>query len=195
MDVKNWQLKDWTISAKGAKSCSMYKTPNDKVFMTLGDRTNPMRTPFGASSFNNDETATRKTIEFTLSPEQAETWEKFDAWAVGYLEKNSERLFKKKMSHTEVKLSYKSPVTKKGDYKPHLRCKINTAGTAPVRCWDENDLRCLLPEDLRQYDLVPRIHLSHLWIMSKEMGFVFNVSDLMVVAQPQISPFADGMQG
>ena len=38
-----------------------------------------------------------------------------------------------------------------------------------------------LPEDLRPHDLVPRLHLSHLWIMGREFGWVFNVADLMVI--------------
>ena len=190
METKTWQLKDPTISAKGAKSCALIKTPNDKVFFTLGSKTDPLRTPFGATSYN-DEKATRKTIEFTLNPQQVETFKTFDSWAVDYLVKNSERIFKKKLGIQEVKGMYKSPVSQKGEYMPHLRCKINTSGLSPCRCWDENDERCELPEDLRTYDLVPRIQISHLWIMAKEVGFVMQINDLMVAAQPQISPFAE----
>ena len=63
MDTSNWQLRDPTISAKGAKSCSLIKSPsNDKIFFTLGAKGQPVHTPFGASSYN-DETSTRKTIE------------------------------------------------------------------------------------------------------------------------------------
>ena len=189
MITTTWQLKDPTISAKGAKSCSLIKSPNDKVFFTLGSKTDPLRTPFGATSFN-DEKVTRKTIEFTLNPQQVETFTTFDSWALDYLVKHAERIFKKKLGIQEVKGMYKSPVSQKGEYKPHLRCKINTSGLSPCRCWDENDQRCELPEDLRTYDLVPRIQISHLWIMAKEVGFVLQINDLMVAAQPQISPFA-----
>ena len=189
MNTTTWQLKDPTISAKGAKSCSLIQSPNDKVFFTLGSKTEPMRTPFGATSFN-DEKATRKTIEFTLNPQQVDMFKTLDLWAVDYLVKHSERIFKKTLNTQEVQGMYKSPVTQKEDYKPHLRCKINTSGLSPVRCWDENDERCELPEDLRTYDLVPRIQITHLWIMAKEVGFVLQINDLMVHQQPQISPFA-----
>ena len=54
MDTKNWQLKDPTISARGAKSCALVKSPNEKVFVTLGSKADPMRTPFGATSFNDE---------------------------------------------------------------------------------------------------------------------------------------------
>ena len=189
MNTTTWQLKEATISAKGAKSCSLIQSPNDKVFVNLGSKVEPMRTPFGATSFN-DEKATRKTIEFTLNPQQVELFKSLDSWAVDYLVKHSERLFKKKQTIQEIQGMYKSPVSQKEDYKPHLRCKINTSGLSPVRCWDENDERCELQEDLRTCDLVPRIQISHLWIMAKEVGFVLQINDLMVQQQPQISPFA-----
>ena len=192
MDSKSWQLRDVAVSAKGAKSCALVKSPNEKVFLKLGSKQEPLRTPFGATSFN-DEAATRKTLEFSLSPEQVEQWNLFDAWALEYLQKHSERLFKKKLSAAEVKAAYKSPVTQKADYRPHLRCKINTGGIAAARIWDDDDNRTVLPDDLREFDIIPRIHISHLWIMgaAKDFGWVLQVNDLCVKTQPQVSPFAE----
>ena len=97
MDFATWQLRDATISAKGAKSCSLIRSPNDKVFFTLGSKSQPVHSPFGATNFN-DETISRKTIEFSLNPEQVKYLKSFDVWAVDYLTKNSERIFKKKHS-------------------------------------------------------------------------------------------------
>ena len=191
MDLSNLALRDPQISAKGAKTCQLISTPkNEKVFMTLGSKTEPLRTPFGATTFG-DEEATRKTLEFSLSPEQHAFWQQFDEWAVNYLAENAARFFKKPLTKEQIREQYKSPVTQKGEYRPMLRCKINTAGGMPVRCWDENDQRVDLPEDLRSYDLVPRVQISHMWVMSKEFGWVINVNDLMVRSQPQISPFAE----
>ena len=192
MDTSSWQLKDCTVSAKGAKSCSLVKPPNEKVYIQLGTKDEPSYTPFGATSFN-DEAATRRTVEFSLTPEQLHMWKEFDAWSMEYLQKHSERLFKKTMNASEIKAAYKSPVTQKADYKPHLRCKMNTAGAAMVRCWDENDNRTVLPDDLRGHGLIPRIHISHVWIMgaAKDVGWVLSVNDLCIKMQPQISPFAE----
>ena len=113
MNTTNWQLKDPTISAKGAKSCALIKSPNDKVFLTLGSKAEPMRTPFGACSFN-DEKASRRTIEFTLNPQQVEKFKAFDAWAVEYLVKHSDRIFKKRLTMQEVQGMYKCPASQKG---------------------------------------------------------------------------------
>jgi hypothetical protein len=192
MDFSTWQLRDVTVSARGAKSCALFKPPNEKVCMSLGSKAEPVRTPFGATSFGDEATA-RRTIEFSLSGEQVKQWQEFDEWAVQYLAKNSARLFKKKQSVEEIKATYKSPVSQKGDYKPMLRCKLNIFGSTAVRCWNENDERSTVPEpeDLRSFDLVPRITISHLWMMSKEIGWVLQINDLMCVAQPQISPFAE----
>ena len=192
MDFSTWQLRECTVSARGAKSCALIKANNERVIVNLGSKGQPVRTPFGATSFGDEATA-RRTIEFSLSPEQVKQWQEFDQWAVQYLAKESTRLFKKKLGVEEIKAMYKSPVSQKGDYKPMLRCKINVSGATAVRCWNENDERSAVPEpeDLRSFDLVPRITVSHLWMMSKEIGWVCQINDLMCVAQPQISPFAE----
>ena len=188
MNTTTWQIKDAQISARGAKTCTLTKAKDERVFMSLGSRENAVRTPFGATTFN-DESATRKTIEFTLSPEQHKQFQDFDEWAIEYLSKNSERLLKKPMNQEQIKQLYKSPVTQKGDFPPHLRCKINVSGNAICRAWDIDGNRTELPQDLRHCDLVPRIHISHLWIMSKEIGFVCNVIDIMCKTHPELCPF------
>jgi len=71
--------------------------------------------------------------KINLTEEQEEQFQRFDEWAVGYLAEQSERLFKKKLTPDQVREGYRSPVTKKGSYRGHLRCKINSAGGAMVR--------------------------------------------------------------
>ena len=189
MNCKNWQLRDAQISQKGAKSCSLVIDPqNTKAYLNLGSKENPLKSPFGATSFN-DEKATRKTIEFTLNEEQAKIFKDFDLWAMSYLASNSERIFKQTKTLEDIKAIYKSPVSQKADYKPHLRCKINISGSAIVRCWNADGQKRELPDDLRNCELVPRIHISHLWIMAKECGWVLKIEDLRVVEASQECPF------
>ena len=188
MQTTNFQLKEPQINARGAKTATLLKGKDEKVFFYLGSKENAAKTPFGATSFN-DEAATRKTIEFTLSPDQEKMFQDFDQWAIEYLCKNSEKLFKKSLNQEQIKQLYKSPVTKRGDYPPHLRCKINVSGSVICRCWDVEGNKIQLPDDLKNCDLVPRIHISHLWMMQKEVGFVLNVIDLMADPKPDICPF------
>ena len=190
INTSNLILKDAQISARGAKSCPIINAQGDKVFFNLGSKDKPVSTPFGASSFN-DEATSRKTIEFNLTEEQEEQFKRFDEWAIGYLSEHSERLFKKKLTPDQVREGYRSPVTKKGSYRGHLRCKINSSGTTMARCWNMEDKRREMPADLRNHEMVPRINVSHLWMMSREYGWVFQVNDLMVCEGVEVCPFAE----
>ena len=183
-----YSLKDPQISARGAKSCQLQDKDGKRVHFTLGSRLEPCATPFGASSWN-DENVSRKTLDFHLTDEQAAEFDAFDVWAKGYLAEHSERVFKKKLTEEQVAQHYRSPVIRKDEYRPHLRCKINTAGTHACRAWSETDERRDLPEELRGSLLVPRIHVSHLWMMSREYGWVLQVGDMMVLDSTEECPF------
>jgi hypothetical protein len=180
------------VSARGAKSCAL-TLDGRKHIVTLGSRSDLLTTPFGASSFQGDDATTRKTIEFRLA--QDSSWlayfEMIDAWAVPYIAIHSERLFKKTLSDEQVLEIYKPIVQRKGTYPATVRCKINVAGGGAVRCWSALDQRMSLPEDLRAYELLPRVHLSHLWIMSRECSFVINTLDLQCVEASAACPFQE----
>ena len=177
---KTFALNDPQTNARGAKSCSLLDADGKRVFFTLGSKTAPTSSPFGATSFN-DEATVRRTLDFRLPPEWEEEFVGFDAWAVQYLADNSERLFKKQMTKAQVEEHYRSPVSRKEGYQPLLRCKVTLAGKSAVRCWSPEAERAELPDDLRPHELVPRLHLSHMWIMGREFGWVLNVVDLMVI--------------
>ena len=192
-DFEDWHLKDAQISARGAKSCTLQSSQKrEKVNFTLGSKAEPVTSPFGATSFNDEANmCCRKTIEFNLTPELEESFREFDEWAIAYLSEHSERIFKKTFSADQVREGYKSPVTKKKEYRGHLRCKINMSGTAAIRCWNADKQRITMPVDLRNCELVPRISISHLWMMSREYGWVLQVNDLMICEGEELCPFAE----
>ena len=136
--------------------------------------------------------ATRKTLEFTPNPELEEEWQSFDAWAIEYFTKHSLRLFKRIMTEEQVREDHRSPVTKKGDYRGHLRCKLNCEGAHPVRVWTMNRETIPLPGELRETELIAKILLSHSWQMSKEFGWVLQITDLQVRSTAAECPFDDG---
>ena len=182
-------LKDPVVSARGAKSCQVRGQDGSRITFVLG-KDEAVTAPFGASSFNEAE-ATRKTLEFHLSPEDEKEWLAFDAWAIQMFAQHSFRLFKRIMTEDQVRESYRSPVTKKGDYKATIRTKINVGGSHPVRVWDMNRQRIELPEDLRDLELQAKVLLSHNWQMSKEFGFVCQVLDLQVRSSSAECPFEE----
>ena len=191
----DWQIQDPQTNAKGARSGKVTaKDDGSRFQFNLGSKDQPVYSPFGATSFG-DEFATPRTIEFSLSAEQNAEFARFEEWAVQYISANSERLLKKTLSYEQVKAAYKSPVTRREGYKPHVRAKINTAGSSPCRCWDINGDRTELPADqLRGVPLLPRLCLSHMWVMSKEIGFCFLCQDLMVCQALETCPFSMGME-
>ena len=176
--LDNFALGDPIVSSRGAKSCTLSAGKDGKAIFTLGSRHAPVSTPFGASSYN-DENNSRKTLDLRLNPEQDGDFLCFDEWAVRYITEHSERLFKKTLTQSQVQEHYRSPVTRKEGYQPLLRCKINVSGRSCVRVWDEENLRTGLPDDLRMYEMCPRLHLSHLWIMGRDFGWVIQCNDLM----------------
>ena len=61
------QLADPVVSARGSKSCAL-SSNGTKLVTTVGSRADPLTTPFGASSLQ-DEVGNRKSIEFRLPPQ------------------------------------------------------------------------------------------------------------------------------
>ena len=159
------QLSEATANAKGAKSCKL-DSNGAQVIFNLGDSSLPAYSPFGATNYGDD-TSYRQSIEFKLTPEQQKHWEAFDQWCLDYLHTNSQRIFKKQMTHEQLRESYRSPVTRKEGFENHLRCKINSSGPKVARAWKDQE-RIELPSNLKNVPLVPRITLSHMWMMTPE---------------------------
>ena len=192
MNPSAWIVRDAVISSRGAKSCAVEHAKPDagtdgKIRVTLGSKETPTTTPFGATTFNGEEAAQR-TIEFNLSDDEVEQFRGVTEWLTEYLAEHSLRIFKREMSQDQVSESLRSPVTQKGSFRPHLRCKIRPSH---VRVWDGERRARALPSDLRPYQLVPRLTLERLWIMSRECGLVFQVTDIMVLEGEEAEcPFA-----
>ena len=72
-----------------------------------------------------------------------------------------------------------------------MKCKVNVDGSHPVHCWNVKRERMDLPEDLRDRELVGKIILSHLWMMSKECGFVMLCMDLQIRSSSAECPFEE----
>ena len=121
-----YKIGEVLTNSKGAKSARVENYGQQMIF-NLGDRENPVISPFGGTAFN-DELNSPQTVEFILDDKQEAHWAAFDKLAIAYLSEHSERLFKKVLTIDQVKDTYKSPVTRKENYPAHLRCKINTTG-------------------------------------------------------------------
>ena len=180
--LKDFQLADVQTSSRGAKTAQLLGNNGQKIMMSFGSEASPTSTPFGATNFN-DETALRKTLDLRINGDEVAFFQDLDAWAVEYLSKNSERLFKKAATQDQVREHYKSPVSVKEGYQPLVRCKVNTSGQYAVRCWNTDRERIELPEDLRGCQLLANAQLSHLWVMGRDFGWVITVQDIMILSE------------
>ena len=180
----NWEIGEVVTNAKGVKSAQILDRRGSLIVQNLATPREPLSTPFGASAFN-DPTATRKNICFRLNPILTERISKIDKFMSGYIAKHSNRLFKGRQ------LTYKPIlVPGKEEYSPLIRCKINTTGLKACRCWDGSE-RCEMPEDLRDYSLVPRVHFRSLWIMGDSCGVTVDVIDMRVSRVADECPFSE----
>ena len=176
--VEGFQLSDTQTSSRGAKTCTLLSGKGEKIVFTLG----PTSTPFGATNFQ-DEASSRKTLDLRVSESEYEFFKELDNWAIDYITKNSERLFKKSLTRAQVLEHYRSPVTTKEGYQPLVRTKINTLGQNACRCWSSQREPTTLPEDLRGCSFLSHVHLSHLWVMGRDFGFVICCQDLQILEQ------------
>ena len=183
--VEGFQLQDTQTSSRGAKTCTLLGDNGEKLLFTIG----PTTTPFGAGSYGDEVTA-RKTLDLRVNDAEYEFFNQLDNWAVDYIAKNSERLLKKRLTRDQVREHYRSPVTAKEGYQPLVRTKINAGGQNVVRCWDTSKEAVSLPEDLKACNFLAHVHLSHLWMMGRDYGWVISCQDLMILDQvSQECPF------
>ena len=186
--TQTYQLTDVHINAtRGAKSAVLTCKTGQVVFVA----STACEAPFGATNFDRDVTAVRQNLELRVTKEQEEYFSAFDAWAVEYLSANSEHLFKKQLTEAQIKESYHSPVKPSEKYDPLLRTKINSSGNYATRFWDTESKALAYPACLKGVQLIPRLHISHLWIMGSSCGFAVNVTDLRLEEVPIVEcPFA-----
>ncbi len=180
--LKTLHLKDPQVSQKGAKSCQLVDQKGCPVIIQMGTRGAPLSSPLGACTFGNEETA-RKTIEFSLDPDDYATWGRVAEWARGHVEEHCERIFKKKVSAATIAENFRAPAIQKGEHRPLLRCKLQTAGSHAVRCWNGAGERVELPEDLRHVPVTAMVHLDRLWMMGRDFGLVLVVTDLQLLEE------------
>ena len=179
-----FQLADAVPSSRGSKTCRLHDIDGeDVVYMTTGAA--GMTAPFGATSFDTASTTKRKRFDIRLEDEETlKFFNSLNAWAVEYITNNSQRLFGRVLSREEVELQYLPCARKKSSHHmPMLYTKFWADGRGALRCWDEAGAPRELPTRWRHTWLHLRLHVSHLWIMGKDCGFVTECTDIRVLRE------------
>jgi hypothetical protein len=163
------------LVAKGSKMAAI-TADGERIFIVPS--TEPLRMPFGPGNYDKTP-AVRQTLDLRCNSATLEYFTAMDAWLKDYLMGNSERIFKKQLSAVEIETGYHSCVTTRGSYEPMFRTKINLHEKG-VTFWDVTGHIRGPPDDWRDLTAIPRLHVSHLWIMGREFGIVVNCVDLQV---------------
>jgi hypothetical protein len=178
IDLAALALGDVCTSGKGAKSVPFWYPKRE---VPVFQPPEPLAVLYEPSGFN-DATAERVNLVMRPTPELLGQLEALDNQIVAMLALDSVKYFAKPMTEAEVRERY-SPLVKTSDkgYLPTFKAKMNIAGRGKVRIWDENRLPRDAPESWQSCRVVPRLSLRSLWMMSKEVGPLLEVSDVMVI--------------
>ena len=169
-----------TVSSKGAKSAPLLSASGKAVALRLPE----LRAPFGATSWDDPE-AVRRNLDLTDLPDSVLDWfQKLDEWVIGYVTKNSARIFKNAKSEAEIRHMYTSLIKPgKNDFPPTLRAKVNLSGPGAIRVWEKSAgelQRRRMPEEWRNALLEGVGVLNTLWFQAKSFGLVFTLTDAVV---------------
>ena len=139
--MDQWHLAETAVSSKGQKSC-LLSANHQPVKFQLGSG---LRTRFGASTFEKNVDAVRRSLDFDLDdPEALARLKEIDAWALDYITTHSERLLKKKLSRSEVENGY-NPLVKTYGSNSSCKTKINTRGSRSATFWNDAGEQILDP--------------------------------------------------
>jgi hypothetical protein len=182
-------LAEQVTTQRGAKTCALTKG-NKKL--QLQPTSQPVSVPFAPSNFEKDPAATCLSLELRCNQQMLCYFDAFDAWAKEYILEHSERLFKKQMTKQQVDDGFHPTVKRhpEGKYEPLLRTKLDTQGRREISYWTPEGVRREAPEDWRRVTVIPQLEITNLWSMSREMGFVIQVTALRVFEESLECPFA-----
>ena len=185
--LTNYQLADPQVNAKGGRYCPLSDDRGPAWILPCGK----LFAPFGGpSTYDGGAYTPRQTLELRCSTDLETLMQQFDEWVLGYLETHAERFFKKKLTRQQLLDGYKSPMHRKGDYPPNLRCKIDLEGRMACRYWSEAGAERGPPDDYKLCDLKVRIMARSMWFMQKDFGFTLQITDMQIFPRPHICPFA-----
>jgi len=90
----------------------------------------------------------------------------------------------------EINSGYHPCINQRGSYDPTFRTKINLHEKG-CAFWDSDGQMRAPPESWVGLTAIPRLHVSHLYIMGREFGVVLTCTDLQLYeAEPRVCPFA-----
>ena len=108
--------------------------------------------------------------------------ERLDECLIVYIAEHSERILKKRLTVEQVRANYSSCLrTSDKGYPATLKTKVDVgSGKYAVLCWDADGNQVELPDSWRKFRVIPRLHVTHLWIMGTSFGPVVRLTDALL---------------
>ena len=120
-----------------------------------------------------------------MTPSLAEQLKSLDDSLINAIAADSKKYFGQILSIEEVKQRMQPSVRVSEKGFSHWRCKMNIAGRGKVQCYGMDKNVRDLPESWLECKVRPRVMLKSIWIMSKEIGCLWEVVACQIDEQPK----------
>ena len=181
----DFKLGDLVVSSKGAKAIAVTNKSGEPIIWMHAESLNVCYQP---SAFN-DEGATRVNICFGTTEFLTEQLKSFDAALITLIAADSKKYFGQTLSVEEIKNRMQPSVRVPEKGFTHWRCKLNLSGRGKVQCYGMDKNVRALPESWLDVSVRPRVQIKSIWIMSKEIGVLYEVVACQIDEQSRECPF------
>jgi hypothetical protein len=181
----DFKLGDLTISSKGAKAIPVTTRTGSPLIWMHNESLIPCYQP---SAFN-DPDATRVNLCLQMTDSLAEQLKSLDRSLITALSADSKKYFGQNLSADEVKNRMQPSVKVSEKGFDHWRCKLNLSGRGKVQCYSMDKTVRALPENWLAVSVRPRVQIKSIWIMSKEIGVIYEVVACQIDESVQECPF------
>ena len=181
LDTLGLNLGNVQVSGKGSKLCQFsYPRGNPVVWKA------PQQTVLFEPSAFGQEDAIRVNICFKPDDDTVRQLAALDNKVVELLVEASPIVFGKQLSEDEVRARY-TPCLKRHDrYGLSWKAKM---GLDKIQCWSADKQPRSNPAKWAGLKVQPVVQLKSLWIMSKEVGCLFEATHIMIDEAPADCPF------
>jgi hypothetical protein len=171
---------DLCSSGKGAKTVPL-----------LGPNTyspGELRVLWEPKSFDGTD-QNRVSISFSPTSDVEADVLDLEKWVIARLSVDSRKYFGQELTEAQVRDRFVSALKTSEKGFRSLRAKMNFTGRNGVQCWDQNKQKRELPDDWLCSSVTPIFRVKGLWIMSREMGLLFEMEHAQIGEAKAECPF------
>jgi hypothetical protein len=181
----DFKLGDLITTSKGSRQIPVTTQTSSPLIWMPNDALSVCYQP---SAFNEPD-ATRVNICLGMTDSLEKQLNSFDDSLIISIAENSKKYFGQVLTNEEVKQKMQPSVRVSEKGISHWRCKINIAGRGKCQCYGMDKNVRALPESWLECKVRPRVLLKSIWIMSKEIGCLWEVVAAQIDEQPKECPF------